>query len=151
MIADINVGEAFHVAQLLTGNMQAAERAVSDAIATSDCGVTEEQLLLASAKYAIQLSDRISPMAEVSSSLPLELQRLFLLSRVCRDCFVLRILMGLNAEMSSRVLNLPREEMDEGLCLALSELSRFARTESGAAKGRQAALAVGRQAPPMVV
>jgi hypothetical protein len=129
MITETQVGKAFHLALLLTGNVEAAERAVSDSITESVCNVTGDQLLIATAKHAIQLRDHFLPEAEALSSLPLELQRLFLLSTVCRDCFVLRMLMGFTEETSSGILNLRGGEIDEALCLALNDLSRFACVE----------------------
>ncbi len=86
MITEKQVGKAFHLALLLTGNVEAAEPAVSDAIAASVCDLTGDQLLIVTAKHAIQLRDDFLPEAEALSTLPRELQRLFLLSTVCRDC-----------------------------------------------------------------
>jgi hypothetical protein len=60
------------------------------------------------------------------SSLSPELQRLFLLSFVGRDCFVLRMLMGLTLEMSSEILNVDRDEVDEALCRTLIDLPGLA-------------------------
>ena len=91
---------------MLTGTIEAAEQAVSEAIATLGCGVAVDELLVATAKCAVQLRDGCLPRAEIPSSLPPELQRLFLLSSVGRKCFVLRILMGLTLEMTSGILNL---------------------------------------------
>ena len=59
------------------------------------------------------------------SCLPAELQRLFWLPPRERLCFVLRMLMGLSREMSSEILNLRRDEVDEALCRAMRELPRF--------------------------
>ena len=81
-----------------------------------------------------KLRDERLPRAEIPSSLPPELQRLFLLSSVDRKCFVLRILMGLTLEMSSGILNLSRDEVDEALCHALSDLPRLAGVQSSLAR-----------------
>lgn len=94
MTAEIDGRDAFLAALMLTGTIEAAERAVSDAIAASGCGVTVDELLVATAKCAIQLRDECLPQAAIPSSLPPELQRLFLLSSVSRNCSVLRTLMG---------------------------------------------------------
>src|SRR5258708_3024538 len=107
---------------MLTGTIEAAEQAVSEAIATSGCGVAVDELSVGTAKCAIQIRDGCLPRAEIPSSLPPELQRLFLLSSVGRKCFVLRMLMGLSLETSSGILHLHRDEVDEALCRALSDL-----------------------------
>jgi hypothetical protein len=151
MITEIHVGKAFHVALLLTGSIEAAERAVSDSIATSGCGVTGDQLLIATAQDLIQLRDQFLPRAEALSSLPIELQRLFLLSTVCRYSFVLRMLLGLTVETSSKILNLRGDEIDEALCLALNDLSCLARTGSAGAHITQAAGRVESPARPSAV
>jgi len=124
MAAEIDVRRAFLVALMLTGTAEAAEGAVSNAIATSGCEVNE--LLIATAKCANQLCDEGLAGPGISFSLPCELQRLFLLSSVGRKCFVLRILMRLTLEMTSEILNLHRDEVDQALCRALSDLPRLA-------------------------
>jgi hypothetical protein len=115
--------DASLAALLLTGTNEGAEQAVSEAIATMDCGGSVDELLVATAKFAIQLRDERSSRAAMPSSLPPELQRLFLLSSLGRDCFVLRMLMGISAEMSSEILEVDRDEVDEAMCRALSELA----------------------------
>ena len=84
---------------LLTGTIETAEQAVSEAIATSGCGVAVDELLVETAKCAIQIDDVGFPQAKIPSGLPPELRRLFLLSSIDRQCFVLRMLMGLTLEM----------------------------------------------------
>ena len=128
-----HVGEAYLAALMLTGTIEVAERAVMEAIATSGCGVALDELLVATAKYAIHFGG--SPVAEGPPCLPPELQRLFLLSSEGRKCFVMRMLMGLTPETSSEILNLRRDQADEALCRALSDLPEEARearhSESG--------------------
>jgi DNA-directed RNA polymerase specialized sigma24 family protein len=85
-----------------------------------------DEMLVATAKCAIQIGDGCLRWTEIASSLPPELQRLFMLSSVGRKCFVLRILMGLTLEVTSEILNLPKDEVDEALCRALSELPGLA-------------------------
>jgi hypothetical protein len=125
MAVENHVGEAFLAALMLTGTTEAAERAVSEAIATSGRGVALDELLVATAKCAIQIGDGCLLRAEVPSCLPPELQRLFLISPVGRKCFVMRMLMGLTPETSSGILNLHSDEVDEALCRALSDLPRL--------------------------
>jgi hypothetical protein len=134
MAAETHVRDAVLGALLLTGSIEAAERAVSNAIATLECGITVDELLIATARCAIQLRNERLPQAEIPSSLPPELQRLFLLSSVDRTCFVLRILMGLTLEVSSGILNVSRDEVDEAVCHALSDLPRLAGVQSPPAR-----------------
>ena len=125
MIAgEIQVRGAFLAALMLTGTIEAAEHAVSDAIAPSGCGIAAEALLVATAKCAVQLRDGCYPGVGVPSILPPELRRLFSLSSVERQCFVLRMLMGLTPEVTSGILNLHRDEVDEALCRAVRDLPR---------------------------
>ena len=125
---EVQVHDAFLAALMLTGTIEAAEQAVSDAIATSGCGVHVEELLVATAKCAVQLRHGCCPGLGVSSILPPELRRLFSLSSVDRQCFVLRMLMGLNPEVISEILNLHRDEVEESLCRAVRDLSRGAQS-----------------------
>jgi hypothetical protein len=128
MTVETYVRDAFLAALMLTGTIEGAEQAVSDAIATSGCGGGVAELLVATAKCAMtQLQDDCSRQADVPSSLPPELQRLFLLPWASRSCFVLRMLLGFSAEMSSEILSLGRDEVDEALCLALSDREFSAR------------------------
>jgi len=123
---EIQVRDAFLAALMLTGTIEAAEQSVSGAIATLGWGVAVDELLVATAKCAIQIPDGCLQGPEIPSSLPAELRRLFLLSSVGRKCFVLRILMGLTLEVTSGILNLPEDEVDEALCRALSDLPGLA-------------------------
>ena len=118
---------AFVAALILTGNTAAAEDAVLNAIATSGCEAHE--LLVATAKCAIQLCGDCSSQPRISLNLPPELQRLFLLPSVGRRCFVLRMLMGLTLETTSVVLNLHRNEVNDALYAALADLPRLAGVE----------------------
>ena len=74
---ELYVRDAFLGALMLTGNIEAAEHAVLDAITTSECGVAMDKLLVTTAKFAIQVHDECPVQAELlSSNLPVELQRL---------------------------------------------------------------------------
>jgi hypothetical protein len=127
---ELNVRDTFRAALMLPGTIDAAEQAVSEAIAASGCGFSMDELLVATAKCAIQIGDEGLPRAEMPSSLPPELQGLFLLSSIGRKCLVLRMLMGLNLEMICGILNLPRDEVDDALCRTLSDLPRVAGVQS---------------------
>ena len=80
---ELHVRGAFLAALMLTGTIEAAEHAVSDAIAPSGCGLAADALLVATAKCAVQLRDEVLARgAGVPSGLPPELRRLFSLSSV---------------------------------------------------------------------
>ncbi len=114
-------------------------------------GVSVDELLVATANFAIQLRDEPLPQAEIPSSLPPELQRLFLLSTVGRDCFVLRMLMGLTAEVSSEVLKVDRNEVDEALCRALSDLPGLAGIQNAHAIDTERLLEGGGASSPSLI
>ena len=118
---------------MLTGTTEAAEEAVSAAIATAGSGVAADELLFATAMCAVQIRDGCLPRAEIAPGLQPELKRLFLLSSLGRKCFVLRMLMGLTVEMSSGILNLRKDEVNEALCCALHDLPRLAGVQSALA------------------
>ncbi len=127
MTLETDVRDVFVAALMLTGTIEGAEQAVSEAIATSGCAGGVAGLLVATATSAlIQHRDECLPAAEVASSLPPELRRLFLLPWMSRNCFILRILLGFTAELSSEILRLRVDEVDEVLHCALTDLPRLA-------------------------
>jgi hypothetical protein len=115
---------AFRAALMLTGSMQAAEHAVFNGIAATECYSAEDDaLLLETVKAAIQRRpNSLHQSQEAPAHLPLELRRLFLLTPISRDCFVLRILLGLTAQTCSGILHLTIEEAHQTLCAALEAL-----------------------------
>jgi hypothetical protein len=115
---------AFRAAFMLTGSTQAAERAVFDGIAATEFdSVVDDVFLLETVKAAIQRRpDSTHQSQQPPSCLPLELRRLFLLAPISRDCFVLRILLGLTPRTCSRILHLTIEEAHQTLCAALEAL-----------------------------
>jgi hypothetical protein len=146
--AEIHVRDSFLAALMLTGTIEAAEQSVLGAIATLGCGVGVDQLPVATAKCAIEIPDACLPGLEIPTSLPAELRRLFLLSSVGRKCFVLRILMGLTLEVTSGILNLPKDEVDEALCRALSELPGLAGIQSALPRTPEQAVDGASSTPP---
>ena len=88
--------EAFVAGLLLAGNLDAAEAAVLDGIAALEpdapCGDT---LLEETAKSSIRRRAEFPERSAGVSILPLELKRLLLLAPICRDCFILQVLIGL--------------------------------------------------------
>jgi|tagenome__1003787_1003787.scaffolds.fasta_scaffold19843829_2 hypothetical protein len=132
--AQMRVRDAYLAALILTGTAEEAERAVMDAIATAGCKL--EELLVATAKCAIQLRNDYSLGPKRPLSLPPELQRLFLLHPIARKCFVLRVLMGITLEMTSEILNLHKDQVAEELCRAVSDLPRLAGVQNALATTR---------------
>ena len=117
------LANAFCIALLLTGNVEATEAALLDGIAASELDrISGDSLLLATTKSAMHRRMEIPEQSEELSILPLELRRLFLLAPNCRDCFVLRALIGLSPELCSGILHLSIHEVENTLCMALQEL-----------------------------
>src|SRR6266853_4582426 len=115
---------AFRAALMLTGSTQAAEHAVLDGIAATEFdSVMGDVFLLETVKAAIQRRpDSLHQSQQTPAHLPLELRRLFLLTPISRDCFVLRILLGITTRTCSGILNLTIEEAHHALCAALEAL-----------------------------
>jgi hypothetical protein len=116
--------QAICTALLLTGGAKPAEAAVLDGIAELALGhLSGTNLIRESAKAAVQrradLEDHSEPLFVV---LPLELRRLFLLVPKNRECFVLRVLIGLTPEVCAEMLRVPICEVDDALYTALREL-----------------------------
>jgi hypothetical protein len=88
---------AFRAAFMLTGSMQAAEHAVLSGIAATECYTAgDDAFLFEIIEAAIQRRpDSLHQSQQPPAHLPLELRRLFLLTPISRDCFVLRILLGI--------------------------------------------------------
>src|SRR5260370_10374414 len=105
--------EAFRAALVLTGSIEAAERAVADGITTLGFDLAGDTLVVETARFAIQRRAEFSDEPEALSILPLELQGLFLISTICCDCFGFRVLIGLTAEVSAGILHLSKDEIAE--------------------------------------
>jgi hypothetical protein len=126
---------AFRAAFMLTGSMQAAEHAVLNGIAATECyGAGDDAFLLETIKAAIQTrADSPHQSRRRCAQLPLELRRLFLLPPISRDCFVLRILLGIPVGTCSTILHRRVEDIEDVLCVALQDLARLeARSIAGA-------------------
>jgi len=120
--------EAFRAALLLTASAEAAEHAVLGGIAALEFGhIADDVLLVETVKTVIQQRDDFPSQPEPTRSrLPRELQRLFLLAPISRDCFMLRVLLGIPIQTCSRILRLGIDEIREVLCAALQELPLLA-------------------------
>lgn len=117
--------ESFRAALVLTGSVEIAERAVTNAIATLAPEWSAKALLVETARSAFE-HDTFS--GELSPILPLELQALFLLFPTTRYCFVLLALMGLGIEICSEILRLSKDEVKQAFHEALLDLPRAAGT-----------------------
>ena len=126
MTLELEIGktieEAFSGALLLTGSIEASERAVTDAIAALGPYPLPAELLEETARSAIQRRPEFSKQPDALSMLPLELQAVAALPPTGRDCFVMRILMGLSTDVCSGILKLPGRTVEEALHSALLEL-----------------------------
>jgi hypothetical protein len=129
---------AFCAAFMLTGSMQAAEHAVLNGIAATEYyGAGDDAFFLGTIKAAIQRrADSPHQSHQRCVQLPLELRRLFLLAPISRDCFVLRILLGIPVGICSRLLHRRVEEIQDVLCAALQDLARLEARSRADAKCR---------------
>jgi hypothetical protein len=118
------IDEVFRAVFLLTGSTEVAENAVLDGIVTSEFGyIVDDVLLVETVKSAIQRrADFPGQPEETPLHLPLELRRLFLLAPISRDCFVLRVLLGMTPGTCSGILHLTIQEVEGGLSDAFQEL-----------------------------
>ena len=103
-----------------------AEAAVLGGIAELALGqLSGGSLILKSAKAAVQRRADLEDQSEPLLPMPrLELRRLFLLVPKNRDCFVLRVLIGLTPAQCSEMLHLSISEVEDSLSTALQELPR---------------------------
>lgn len=117
------LNEAFAAGLLLAGSRDAAEAAVLDGIAALDpdapCG---DALLEQTAKSSIRRRAEFPERPEGVSILPLELKRLLLLAPICRDCFILQVLIGLTPATCSEILHISKQEREDALHMALQSL-----------------------------
>jgi hypothetical protein len=112
---------AFRTALLLTGNTKTAEAAVMDGIGAcedlSGCG-----LLIEAVRSTIRRRTKSTDDPEALDLLPPELRRLFMLQPLSRDCFLLRILVGLSPQVCAGLLDVTITEFEDAVCAALTEL-----------------------------
>jgi hypothetical protein len=121
---DKTLGQAFQAAFLLTGSIEVAENAVLDGIAVLEFShVTDRAFILETAKCAIRRRASLSRQpAQAPANLPVELRRLFLLAPISRDCFVLRILLGIPSATCAAVLHLAAQKIEAVLSFTLQDL-----------------------------
>ena len=115
--------EAFVAGLLLAGSLDAAEAAVLDGIVTLEPGVPCcDTLLEQTARSSIRRRAEFPERSEGALILPLELRRLLLIAPICRDCFILQVLIGLPPAACSGILHLSQQECENALHMALQNL-----------------------------
>jgi hypothetical protein len=119
------LSKSFFTAILLTANMECAERAVLRSIRLLERErVSESSLLRGTIQTALAARVGITEqLDEVCSMLPLELQKVLHLPRGFRQCFVLRILLGLSREVCASLLGLDVQQIDEQACASIRRLA----------------------------
>jgi len=127
-ITNEGLRRAFQTALVLTGDSQKAEAAILAARRLVEAGeASDEALLFATVKASISRThtgpERTQRLDEEFPVLPPELRRVARLTMDHRQCFVLRILMGLSRTECARLLHRDVREVDEGACAAMQELA----------------------------
>jgi hypothetical protein len=111
--------ESFRAALVLTGSIEAAEHAVTDALSALGSNLSARALLVETARSAFQ---RSALAGESSPVLPPYLQALFRLSPTQRYSFVLRLFVGLDRGTCCQILRLSGDEAEEALWKSLVDL-----------------------------
>ena len=112
---------AFRTALLLVGATRTAEAAVTHGIVACE-DLSHRGLLIEAVRYAIRRRTRPADGPYEVELLPRELRRLFMLRPLLRECFVLRILVGLSPEMCAELLDISIREFEEAVYAALTQL-----------------------------
>jgi hypothetical protein len=124
------VENAFLIGLLLTGSMKQAEDAVVESIDCSDTSQVCGERIFRSVIHS-SLSPRLKPLAadmvdeDSAAMLPLELRRVLHLPRELRECFVLRMLIGLPGESCAWLLQVDPAEIRSRLQKAVTKLAGF--------------------------
>jgi len=122
------LGEIFIAAFLLTGNVALAERSVMNGIAMTGCASSFEALLHATIRVAVTAEmwagePTRGDRALAAPRLPIELGRLLLLPDQLRQCFVLRVLLGISRGRCSQLLELDGRNLEHQVVAATLELA----------------------------
>ena len=112
---------AFRTALLLAGTMKTAEAAVMDGIGACE-DLSHRGLLIEAVRSALRRRTKSADDPDALELLPPELRRLFMLQPLSRDCFVLRILVGLSSEVCAGLLDISITEFEDAVCAALNQL-----------------------------
>src|SRR5713101_6510247 len=112
---------AFRTALLLAGDMKTAEASVMDGIGACE-DLSHRGLLIEAVRSTIRRRTKSADAPDALELLPPELRRLFILQPLLRDCFVLRILVGLSPEGCAESLDVSITEFEDAVCAALNQL-----------------------------
>jgi len=112
---------AFRTALLLAGATKTAEAAVMDGIGACE-DLSHRGLLIEAVRSTIRRRTKSADAPDALELLPPELRHLFMLQLLLRDCFVLRILVGLSPEVCAGLLDISIAEFEDAVYAALSQL-----------------------------
>src|SRR3984893_4970978 len=112
---------AFRTALLLAGNTKTAEASVMDGIGACE-DLSDRALLIEAVRSTIRRRTKSADAPDALELLPPELRRLLILQPLSRDCFVLRILVGLSPEVCAELLDVSITEFEDAVCAALNQL-----------------------------
>ena len=120
----VTLGNSFNAALLLTGTATAAERAVLQAISSlSPAALTSGTLLHRTIALSIEHSrhdeTKRGELGIAPLNLPLELKAVLHLKSKLRQCFVLRMLLGLSVRDCVSLLQLSEDEVADNVCAAM--------------------------------
>ena len=112
---------AFRTAVLLTGATKSAEAAVIHGISARE-ELSPHGLLTEAVRSAVRLQASSANDPYEVECLPPELRRLFMLQPLPRHCFVLRVLVGLSAEVCAELLEVSVTHFENAVHRALTQL-----------------------------
>jgi hypothetical protein len=112
---------AFRTALLLGGNTTTAAASVMDGIGACE-DLSHRGLLIEAVRSTLRRRTKSADDPDARELLPPELCRLFMLQPLSRDCFVLRILVGLSPEVCAGLLDISITEFEDAVCAALNQL-----------------------------
>ena len=115
------VNRAFWAALLLGCDTTTAEAAVLDGIGACE-DVSHQGLLIEAVRSTLWRRASFGDATDAVRLLPAELLRLFWLQPGSRECFVLRTLLGISAEVCVGLLNISVTEFEDALYAALNRL-----------------------------
>jgi hypothetical protein len=115
------VHTGFRTALLLGAAARTAAAAVLDGIDACE-DLSHRGFLIGTARSTIRRRMKSAHALDGLDLLPPELRRLFLLQPLSRDCFVLRILVGLSPEVCVEILDVSNTEFEDAVCAALNQL-----------------------------
>ena len=121
------INRAFLAAHLLTGSAEQAERAITQAMAMWNPDQNDDELfgqvLRAAAQGSFEdVQVNSNGVDTLGMPLPAELQGVLRLASQLRQCYVLRVLVGLPRQACASLLQLSSQQVDHYTCAALRSL-----------------------------